>query len=551
MQRPFVAAFITALALVPSLVWVPSSAVAQELMPSHVAAKLGLVESWTRTVTAPMGTQSISDLLLHVHDADPNEYVEVVASQPGAKASPATGKSAADETKEGGAESDVDNVRVMSRIWTNQADRLGEPIGLAEAERLAKNEVRRLKRYGIEASIRTTQSPRVRLYSVSNDGTLEARDAETGAVIWMTRVGNRKLNFGGLGVDDQLLTVINGTNLIVVDATNGEVVKELRLRRPPLFGAINSGDYVMVLGIGGDVDSYLLSDLERDIFYSSFQGRALAPPVKAPGDSTKVVWATDAHFIYGMELQGKPSIQFRFATDGMVSGKLARASGDRFFFGTDNGQVYGIRANRTGEVLWSQPFGEPFYDEPVIFGDQLFIRSAYGTLYCVSVATGEPIWDQPAKSVDELIGAVGKGLFVRSTSGAMAVIDQKTGDRVELFRSLRPGRLLKNTLTNRLYLVSENGVIQCLRPEDAELPTLNIQPDSSEEEAADAGEGDAKPESEEAAQPDTMDPFGAGASDPFGAGASDPFGAGDGGMSDPFGSGAGESSDPFADPFGG
>ena len=537
--------FIASLALIVLVSFATAPlASAQELMPAQVAAKLGLVEAWNRTVSTPIGAQSISDIKLFAHGNDPHQYVEVVLSKPSTgepapvETKPAQANSSDSDAKGGDA---ADNVKVLTRIWVGQLDRLGNPLGMKEAQRQADNEVRRMKRRGIAATTRLITSPRIRLYSIADDGTLEARDAETGRTIWMTRVGDSRLVFGELGINDEHVVIVNGGNLIIVDVNNGEVFTEFRLRRTPIFGAINAGGFAMVMGIRGGVECYSLVDLDIDPFFETVRGYAVAPPTRAPG-STKVAWATNQGFVFVMELEGKPSTMFRLKTDGLVTGKIAAAVGDRFFFGSENGQVYAVRATRTGDVLWSAPFGEPFYGEPIVVDDQLFIRSTYGNLYCLATGTGVSMWDSTVGGVEKLVGAFGDQLFVSLIGGSLGVIDRNTGDPLGNFAFVKPARTIKNDLTNRLYLVDSRGVVQCLRPIDSELPTLNDMPEAkvvNAEEAKDEKSTDTKKNPFGADSP--ADPFGAGGSDPFGAGGADPFGAGGAAADDPFGS----------DPFGG
>jgi outer membrane protein assembly factor BamB len=271
---------------------------------------------------------------------------------------------------------------VITRIRTDKVGSTGNPIGLDEAKRQASNEIRRLKRRGIEAKINVREVPRVHLYSIASDGRVESRDAETGEIVWNVRVGDRRLPYQGLGVSENFVTVINGANLIQLDAENGETIVELRTMKTPIFGATNSGRFAMIPSIGGGIQGYPLYDPTLDPFLEIVEGSALHLPTKAPG-STKVGWGTDRGFVYVMELQGTPSVLFRLNTDGIVSGKVASASGDRFFFASENGQVYGIRATRSGKVLWSQPYGEPFYNEPFVFGEKILLRSAYGNLFAL------------------------------------------------------------------------------------------------------------------------------------------------------------------------
>lgn len=513
----------------------PKTVPAADLLPPHIASQLGLTEAWKRYVPLPAGSQSIADQQFYVHTAKPREYVEIAVPLPG-------GATMADGTPE---------MKVLVRIPTDRIGLDGQEIGKKEAERLATNDMRKLKRRGHEATLSWRTVPKIHLYTLGKDGTLDARDAETGKPIWMSRVGDRELEYGRIGVSEDFISVINGGNLIQVDITNGEIVEEVPTMGTPLHGAVHAGRFTMIPTIRSGVEGYPMYDPTLDPFMEVVAGLALEiPTVATDEDSTRVAWGTDRGFVYVMEMSGEPSVLFRLNTDGIVSGRIATASGNRFFFGSEAGQVYGIRATRTGKVLWSRPLGEPFYNGPMVVGDKLLLRSTYGNLHCLKTEDGEEVWERGSPNVDELIGVLGDAVFIRTLSGSLAILDITTGQRVRTLGEIQPGRLLVNTVTNRIYLVSSSGAVQCLRPHDTDLPTFRIQPDvQPQEETA----PEAPPAGDSPFGPDGDDPFNKGGEDPFGAGGdmADPFGDAGGG-NDPFGAGGGEMEDPFgADPFGG
>ncbi len=522
--------------------------IADDLVPYAVIEHLGLNQAWARPVTAPWGAQSISHQKLVVMESDPVEYVEIVKVVPG-DAAPANGDASAKPP--------VSDPNVLVRMRTEQLQANGQPMGRQEAERVANNEIRRLKRRGIEAKVRVRTLPRVNLFSISNDGTLECRDAETGEPIWMVRVGDQNLPFMSLGADEENLIVVNGSNFYHVDSVNGEVISQVPTIGAPSFGATIAGDFVMIPMIGGGIECYPLRDATIDPFLEKVNGSALALPVRAPDvGSSRTAWGTDSGFVYVMEMQGVPSLLFRLKTDGIVSGRIASAKGNRFFFGSEGGQVYGIRASRSGEVLWSQPIGEPFYNEPIVFGDQVLLRSAYGNLFSLRADTGQMSWSRPVTGVGELMGVIDGRLYITTLSGHCRVLDLESGQMVASPQDLRPADFITNTLTNRLYLVGSDGDIQCLHAKGEDLPTFHHEVVVAEKSDG-AAANSAKQNPNATNNAGGNDPFGAGGNDPFGAGMNDgkdPFGAGGndpfggGGGNDPFGGGDGGGMD---DPFGG
>ncbi len=551
-------------------VWT-GTAMASNLLTPAQASRLGLTEAWRRQMQVPGGAQSIVDQQVHVIEGQVLEFVEVIE---GAATPAGNGKSAPNSSTGGeGAISDLDvtsglpkaegvspeNAKVFARYRIDPFGPVETRLDKAEAERQARQQLRILERRGIKARITTRNAPLVRLYTLGNDGTLQCQDGESGELIWVVHVGSRSLGYGSLGVGTDSLTVINGSDFIRIDAANGNEITTQRIKSVPIHGAVHASDFSVVPTIRGGVECHPLSDTSLDPFMELVTGVATAIPTNAPG-SPYIAWATDRGFVYFMELSGRPSVQFRVNTDGNVNGRLAAASGDRFFFGSDIGQVYAVHATRIGEILWNKPFGEPFYNRPLVHGDKVFIRSSYGSLFALNVDSGIMAWDRTTAGVDELIACFDDRLYVRMLSGVLAVIDASTGEIVQIISSVQVNKLLTNFVTNRLYLVDDSGAVQCLKPIGSDLPVVDVAMQSTAPKAS-VEESPVKTDETPNDSPKTADPFGAGASDPFGAGAPDPFGAGAGsdpfgaGGADPFGAGGaapgGATQDPFGgDPFG-
>ncbi|MDA8697061.1 PQQ-like beta-propeller repeat protein [Rhodopirellula sp.] len=526
---------------------------ADDLVAPAVLDHLGLKQSWARPVTAPWGAPSIVNQQLVVMEDNPVEYLEIIEAA--SDAAPAEAEASADPaaTEE---TTETSDQRVIVRMRVDTTPPNGHLSSREEAERRANNEIRRLKRKGIDAELRSRKIPRVNLFSLSDNGTLESRDAETGEPLWMIHLGDPQLPYMELGADQDHLIVVNGSNIHQIDTQNGEIISSISTIGAPAFGATIAGDFVMVPMIGGGIECYPLRDPTIDPFLEKVEGDALSLPVKSPDiDSSRTAWATDRGFVYVMEMQGVPSLLFRLKTDGIVSARIAAAKGNRFFFGSEGGQVYGIRATRSGEVMWSTPIGEPFYHEPLVFGDQVLLRSAFGSLFSLDAATGALTWEKPLRGVGELIGVIDGNLYTTTLSGHCEVVELSTGKRVSTPLDLRPADFIVNTMTNRLYLVGDEGDVQCVHAVGEDLPTFHhelAKPLTVEESVNNTGN---QPNQNGKGAGGGNDPFGAGGNDPFGAGGNDPFGAGmNNGGNDPFGAGG---NDPFGgagggnDPFGG
>jgi outer membrane protein assembly factor BamB len=523
-----------------SMVWTPSTATAQgyrtpDLMPDVMIKALGLEQAWTKTVSTPFGRQSLIDVQIFADPASMIQYTELVQNETDETATPKSPATQAMPTQP----------KILLRLRMGQMSDEGRLIDPSEAKRIVDNEMRRYKRRGIETSSRTVSVPNVLLYSLANDGTLERRDAETGELHWRVVVGRQRLGYGTLGVGANDVIVTNGGNLIQVRATDGFAIQDIPSGRPPRFGATVSGDFALLHTIGGNIEAYPLRDVTIDPYLEHVQGSALTNPVRVPS-SSRVGWTTDQGYVYVMEVDGTPSTLFRLKTNGMVPGGLAAADNDRYYFGSDAGQAYGLRSTMNGRVMWVESIGEPFQTAPLMADDRVLFVTAYGNLFCLDAQTGKRLWEGTTQ-ISQTYAAFGGRLYARTNVGKWIVIDLKDGTTVESPGQFEPDMILPNLLTNRLYVVNTSGLIQCLKPMDSDLPKLIT---SIEGESAPAA-SDAMPKDSEIAadkkevdsSKTEADPFGA--SEGGGEGGADPFGATDAG-SDPFG--AADTSD---DPFGG
>jgi len=520
----------------------PSITTAGDLLSPAAADRLGMVESWHRQTGTVGGADSIIDMQVWVQRNKERGYIEVVRN-----------------LKPGEVASDSD---VLRRIATDSKNAYGVEIGASEADRLARMDVLKLKRRGIEATIRSTKVKQVRLYMLGRDGGLWAYDAETGEVLWNVRVGQPQNGYGTLGISDGYVTVINGTTMyrVISDeramensvAAGGRPLPPVRLDNIPIIGATNTETYVVIPNTRNGLECYTYEDSPGQPNLEIFAGQALAKPTRYP-TSSKIGWTTERGFFYVMETAGTPSTLFRLNIDGNADGGVTAASDERFFLGSTAGRVYGIRASRSGDVLWNRSFGEPFYQAPYVTGEHVLIASSYGNLYCLSATDGLPVWASPATNIDSVFAHAGNYYFGRTMAGLLTILSPDSGQSISTGGSVFIDRVVSNPETNRIYLVSSGGTVQCLRPAGAEMPTFYRDLYAPAKDAA--GDEKANPE----AKP-SSNPFGAAepevGADPFGAAdpASAPFGAVNGAMEDPFGvpANGAATEDPFgaADPFG-
>lgn len=495
-----------------------SAAIAQgggrEQLSPNDAARIGMVDAWQRQMTIARGLDGLVDAQVFVDSTRPQTIVEVTSAG--------------------------EDGRVLLRIPADQVNRYGAPIGVEEAERLAQLEIYKLRRRGVEATVSRREIPQIRLYVLGTDGTVEARDAETGRLLWTAQHGDPRLPSLPMAVNSEYVIFVNGMHLIVLDATTGRSVSTRRFRHVPVEGPAIVGEYVITLCAGGRVEGLPLRDFGADIFIAYAAGAPLAAPAASP-DVPRAMWPTDAGYVYAIHAGGQAQMAFRFPADGTVASKPAAGSGGRFYFGTDRGQVYGVLGLRAGSIMWRRSLGDTVLDSPVLYGERLFVKTTSGRLHCFDATTGEPLWPSPVRSVDAILGSTGPQLFIRTTTAHLRALDAETGSELAEFAATDIVAAIPNPLTDRLYLLNSGGGIQCLRPLSSDLPTMIMArfTDPALESLAEPTEPDgAAAEPAETEEPqETADPFGTGdgglfdgGENPFGGGGFGGDDAGDGGL---------------------
>lgn len=507
------------------------SASADNLMPPDTASSYGLVQVYQHSLSVALGVDSVVDQKLHVSRTETRQYVELVQVDGDVTTS---GGDEAAATDDGEATDDAGKAsgKVVARFATDQTSFSNHLTGVEEATRQAKNQQRRLRRFGIETELRTVDVPLVRLITLTDRGQLEVLDAESGQTLWREDVGDPGRQYYSIGCSDKYVAVVNGSQLFVLSIENGALVKQAELERPPLFGPAIAGELAIVPGLLGSIEGVYVTDVKRDDFVLMASGPPAAPMTGAI-ETDKIAIPTETGFVFVVHTDGRPGADFRLATSGKVVAPLAVGTGERFFFATTAGQVYGMQATKNGRVLWTVPLGEPVTEQVLLDGDRVFVCTAYGNVFALDASSGELLWDAPAPGAREILGVTAGHVYALRNAGGTSVIDANNGKVVRNLYGLQPAGSVQNSLTDRLYLVSRRGTLQCLRPEISELPELKqMPPVETKPEESETAESES--ESETAEAPVTGNPFGGtGDDDPFGGMGEDPFG--DTGDDNPFG----------------
>lgn len=439
-------------------------------------------------------------------------------------------------------------------------DRFGDVLGAEGALKAANRFIEDLKAEGVEGKLETKQIPDVTLYLVTNRAVVQAIDGETGRTRWTQVVGNRNHPTVKPAVNEKYLAVLTGSFLHLLDRRTGEVIWKRMVTAVPGAGLALTESFAIVPSITGDMELYDLEETRTMPQRYRSNGRVLIEPTVTP---LSIAWPTDRGFLYVARSNNR-GLRYRLEAQEAIVSPAAYFAPDRLFATSIDGYVYNLQEN-SGSEDWRFSTGESISNSPVPIGDSVYVVTDKGNLFAIEMASGAQKWVVP--SIRKFISASQDRLYCLGISGRLVIIDAKSGGRVGTFETGQQDIQFVNLQTDRMFLGTTTGVLQCLHETQLPFPLLHqALAEATKQKPRDdikmGGINDpaAKPaQPAQPAAPAGADPFGGGAAQPPAGGAADPDPFGGGAAADPFGAGggaAGAAKPPAAgaaqpDPFGG
>lgn len=352
------------------------------------------------------------------------------------------------------------------------------------------------------------------LLVLTDQSIIHALDAESGASRWSTQFGNPGYPSLGPAANERYVAAINGSTLYLMDRVTGTPVWQQSLGGGPGGGPALSETYVFAPLISGVVKGFALDAENGDRATWSYPsaGRAVTQPVVS---DQSVFWPTDRGFLYVADANN-PHMRFRLETQD----EIIVPPGYRrpmIFVGSLDGYVYAVH-EVSGIQQWKFSTGDPIVVPPAGIEDQVFACSQAPRMHCLSAEDGTELWR--AAQVERFVAASPERVYGMDRWSNLYILERASGvllGRISFRGSTVP---LVNQETDRLYLATPTGLIQCLHetgleePIHYEPPPLPENLDEGETGGAGATAPETPPEGADATEPETEDPF-APADDPF------------------------------------
>ncbi len=410
------------------------------LISPGLAQRYGLERVWFSQIRLAPGSEGIVDVRLHVSSTNAQTLFRITT--------------------------DSGPTIVVS---DRDLDVYGKPNGLDGAGKAAAERARLLRLQGFTAEIEQSVVPDILMYVATSSGLVQALDAETGRTLWTTSIGSMKYPTSQLAVTEDHVAVVNGQILYLLDAKSGVALEQRRIVGSPAAGPTICNDIVFVPLLNGHLVGYRVGpDVPKwpAVYHSA--GSVLYSPTTA---DKYVVWSNNVGDITCITA-GRPGVNYRLRLSDVIAGPLIYVPPKQILGVTESGSVYSFEI-ATGRMMWRYASGEASDEPAAKVNETVYLLTRDSGMYSLSAITGEQKWPVPFAPARQFVAASAKRVYCTTSSGPLAVLDVESGKQVGLVPMNVNDRVFANNQTDRIYVATRSGAIQCLREKEAVLPVIH------------------------------------------------------------------------------
>lgn len=341
------------------------------------------------------------------------------------------------------------------------------------------------------------------LFAQTDQAIVQALDAETGRTLWTAQIGNPRYPTLAPAASDRFVACTNGSTLYVLDRTRGELLWSHKLKGAPSAGAAANQDHAYIPMIDGSIEVYKfvrVNAVDENAAIVFGKGQPLQAPLAT---EKRLMWGTAAGYVFSDSLVNS-QVRFRVKADGPVVAQLAYRP-PLLVFGSKDGYLYAIN-ELNGSLIWKFSAGAAIVEQPVAVEGAVYALADSGGLFRLDPLSGRETWY--AAGVKKFLAASAQRLYAADYVGRLLVLDALSGARLATLATEALDLKVCNTRTDRIYVGTTTGVLQCLRERELTAPlkhgpAAEASPAPAARPAAAPAGGD-----QPAATPDGASPFG-------------------------------------------
>ena len=359
------------------------------------------------------------------------------------------------------------------------------------------------------------------VFIITDQGTIQAFEAETGKTKWVTYTKTKGKVIQGLAASKYYVAFTAGSTLFVLNRKNGKILldddipaiptNELTLGENCAYvPAINGLIYIFNLQPMEDpmaelgISTSMLSEKERkarkEEFIDSLRlvksesepmsirsigDLKVTPTVLRCNDEVELVaWPTGSKLVTVCDVvvnERMADERYNIPVIGEAVSALSYRPYDPekpnstgiVFAGTTDGFVYAVDET-SGNVKWRFPAGEYIKETPYYVDGEVFIATAISGMYCIDALTGGSEGSSEAKwwapNIRHFVSCSPHRIYALDNVRNLVILDRASGQKISTFPVSDFKFVSTNVQNDRIYVATESGTIQCIREIALETP---------------------------------------------------------------------------------
>jgi len=328
------------------------------------------------------------------------------------------------------------------------------------------------------------------IFALTSTGTIQAIDAETGKTLWTTEVGNGNAIIVGMAVHSKHVAALSAGHLYLMDRADGHPLWSRQIGGAAAAAPALSNSYAYVVLMGGRIEGYPLDDPSAFVWQYRTKGRSFYGPTT----TGKVVsWPAGRGLLYVGQAEN-PRVMFRVETNAEIVAPPAEHD-SYLYVGSLDGYLYCFH-ELTGSERWRYATGFAITSSPAIIGERAFVASEGPTLHAVDALSGQPLWH--VEGARQFVAVGNHHTYSMDRHGTLMVLDNESGVLAGRLATGTGNSALVNDQSDRIFLINDRGLVQCLHEIGASEPTWHrdTQEDATSDKVDQASEDSETKEAE-------------------------------------------------------
>lgn len=329
------------------------------------------------------------------------------------------------------------------------------------------------------------------LFALTTEGTLQALNAETGETLWVTDIASRNASTIGLALSPDYVAVLSASRLNLLERSDGRLIWSRAVGAAPSASPAIGTRYAYVALLSGRIEGYELENPKSSIWQYQSSGRSYHSPVTT---GNVVSWPTDQGFLYVSSIEN-PRPLFRIHTNDEIVAAPAKLAPYLYVASLD-GYLYCFH-EFTGKEMWRYSTGFAVTSRPAIVGEMAFVASEETAIHAIDSTNGKRIWR--IDGVADFVAMGANAIYGMAPYGTLVVLDKATGKISGKIRTTPKHSAIVNDQSDRIFMVNDQGAVQCLREIGASQPTWYRQQEKEPASDPETEDDSVNPFAEEAA----------------------------------------------------